>query len=149
MELVDDGDPVRALGFIAVYSAYAEQKIDELIEYFSKIDSGQPPKLINSQATEKIKYLKKFGSSLEWPNNEGNEFAILMDAAKASMDERGEYLHNRYIAIQNGKILMKPGRPNRPEQEITSAELYEFANHLFILQSNLNRSRFWLSRVSK
>lgn len=149
MSLSDDNDPVRALGFVAVYSAFAEQHIDELVAYFSLHDASQKPRLKNAQAAEKLKYLRKVSVDLEWQHDEGDRFAEVVNVALESMDKRGEYLHNRYIGLTDGKILMKPGRANRKEEEITSSQLYEFANDLFNLQSALYASGFWVRRAGK
>jgi hypothetical protein len=143
MSLIDDNDPIRALGFITVYSAYAEQCIDDLLDLLGE-DS-----LKRAQATKKIRRLKEMADLFEWANDEGERFQSLLSEAEAIFDKRGEYIHNRYIGCSNGEIIMKPGRPDRLEEKVTSGTLYEFANFVFDMSSAFNASKFWLSRAKK
>lgn len=141
MPIADDKDPVRAIGFITVYSAYAEQRLDEILDMLKE------ESLKKAQASKKILHLLKVKDSLNWSYDEGERFTELLEQAKIIFDKRGEYIHNRYIGSSDGSITMNPGRPNRPQELVTSGTLYDFANLVFDLQSSFNASKFWVSRA--
>lgn len=140
MTLVDNNDPVRALGFIVLNSAYAEMYIDEFLEKL------QITSLQNAQVSQKLRHLKKATDDLEWVNDEGKRFAQLLDEAANVFDKRGQYIHNRYIDV-DGEILMKPARPDRPEEIVTSGTLYAFADKVADMASAFLGSEFDLHRA--
>mgnify|MGYP001627815424 FL=1 len=117
--------------------------MDEVLEYLG--DDSQN----RAQAKQKIKHLRKVTAHFEWFDDEGDRFSKLLDEAEPIFDKRGQYIHNRYIGCSDGAIFMKPGRPDREQEKVTSGTLYEFANEVFDMSGSFNASKKWLGRAKK
>lgn len=134
--LNDDGDIVRGLGLVALYSAYLEEQIDNLlfmlnaVEEFTEEEQRWP-------VSRKINKAKALAAKL---NFEGRDDLLeVLDEAKTAFEERNKIVHGRIYANFDRPDTLKSGRPNTPDREIVAAELYELANHLSNLQGEVCR----------
>lgn len=134
--LNDDGDIVRGLGFVALYSAYLEEQIDNLlfmlnpVEAFTEEEQRWP-------VSRKIKKAKVVVGKF---NFEGRDDLVeILDEAKDAFEERNKIVHGRIYANFERPDTLKSGRPNTPDQEVLSAELYELANYFSDLQGEVYR----------
>ena len=57
--LADDGDIVRGLGFVALYSGYLEEAVDECIAVLQAVDPEANHRIGRQPISEKIRYCKR------------------------------------------------------------------------------------------
>lgn len=121
----DDGDIVRGLGLVSMYSAWVEEDVDDILRLLSPI---QP---FNEAVqcwpiSRKLKHAAKIV--------EGLESECLKDLPAALRDGldlfnlRNEVIHGRIFAGFDKAVYVKSGRLYTPARVVTSAELYQLAN---------------------
>ena len=123
--LEDDGDIVRGLGFVALYSAYLEEQIDNLLLLLSPIEEFSEDKQ-RWQTSRKIKQVKYVIDAIEFDGKD--ELIADLDTCKNLFEDRNKFVHGRIYGNYDRSDTLKSGRPNTPDQEIQSAELYKLAN---------------------
>jgi hypothetical protein len=127
MPLQNDGDVVRGLGFVALYSAYLEEQIDNLllmlhpVEPFPECEQRWP-------TSRKIEKAQRLVASLVFEYRD----ALLADlaASRQLLEWRNEVIHGRIYANFDRLDTLRSGRPNTPNREVESSELYNLANSL-------------------
>lgn len=127
MPLQRDEDVVRGLGFVALYAAYLEEQVDNLlfmlhpIEPFPESEQRWP----TSRKIEKAKRLVQ-GLVFEYRD------ALLadLDASKQLLDWRNEVIHGRIYANFDRPDTLKSGRLNTPDRVVKPDELYDLADNL-------------------
>ncbi len=136
MPLQNDGDVVRGLGFVALYAAYLEEQVDNLLlmlqplEPFPEAEQRWP----TSRKVEKANRLVA-GLTFEYRDALLND----LDVSKQLLDWRNEVIHGRIYANFDRPDTLKSGRPNTPDRVVEPAELYELANNLAEARSALYR----------
>lgn len=134
--LNDDGDIVRGLGFVALYSAYLEEQIDNLLFMLSPVEAFTEEEQ-RWPVSRKIKKAKVVAGKF---NFEGRDDLVeILDEAKGAFEERNKIVHGRIYANFDRPDTLKSGRPNTPDQEIVATELYELANYFSDLQGEVYR----------
>jgi hypothetical protein len=130
VELHDDGDIIKGLGFVALHSAYQEGVIDECAEALTEIDQKPPAKLHNWSAKRRAEYCIKQLKHLKGTglSDEIKELIDLLKVSQALLDKRHDVIHGRIYAKFGGPDNHKQGRPDKTKKEITAAELYALAN---------------------
>jgi len=122
----DDGDIIRGLGFVTLYSAYLEEHIDALLSLLEHIEKYGEDKQ-RWPISSKIRHAKKVLSSID--NNEFPELKPNLDICLSLFEHRNELIHGRiYSNYPRQRSILKSGRPNIPDREVDSAELYKLAN---------------------
>lgn len=137
MSMHDDGDEVRGLGFVALYTAYLEEQIDACVAALESIDPTKTQKVSSKPASVKVKYCIDVLSSLK---SEEREVERLLGAFQASLElleARNDVVHGRIYGQADGAAIRKSGRLNVPDRQVTSAELYDLANTIFGVQGFL------------
>jgi len=118
-------DVIRGLGFVALYSAYAEEQADELLKRLAPaepFDYSIQSLPISKKLRHAARAIKKLGSA-----ELDNLNAVLLNGP-ALFEKRNELGHGRFYAGRNGKPdKLKSGRANTPDREIDAEELYELA----------------------
>ena len=130
----DDGDIVRGLGFVTMHSAHLEARIDELLFHLSVIEEFSE----NEQRwpiSQKIKKAKKILATVDHPL--ASEIREDLDLCKDRFEWRNELIHGRIYSPQYHEKNLKSSRPNVPDREATSEELYALANDLVTLDSKV------------
>lgn len=119
-----DGDIVRALGFVTLYSAYAEEEVDYLLEMLSAVEPYGDSKH-RWPVSRKLKLALGIVRRLDQ--------AELQDLVQAIVngpklfDKRNELVHGRiYSDYPRPKI--KSGRQHVPERAVEASELYDLAS---------------------
>ena len=127
MALEYDGDVVRGLGFVALYSAYLEEQIDNLLVMLQVVEPF-PEDEQRWPISRRIEKAKRLVSRLQFEYRD----ALLtdLDASKRLFDFRNEIIHGRIYANFDRPDTLKSGRRNIPERVIEAAELYDLANNL-------------------
>jgi hypothetical protein len=127
LPLPKDNDVIRGLGFVALYAAYLEEQIDNLlfmlepVEPFPENEQRWP----TSQKIDKAKRLIA-DLSLEYRD------ALLgdLDGCKELLKRRNEVIHGRIYANFDRPDTLKSGRANVPDRVVEAAELYDLAENL-------------------
>lgn len=121
----DDGDIVRGLGFVSMYSAWVEEDVDDILRLLSPIQAFDE-KVQCWPISRKLKHaaqiIERLGS---------NELKELPTALRDGLDlfkARNEVVHGRIYAGFDKAVYVQSGRPNIPTRAVTSSELYQLAN---------------------
>ena len=123
--IINDGDIIRGLGFVTLYSAYLEEQIDELLSLLSVIEKFDDKKR-RWAISRKIKQAKNLIKSLNTPIFD--ELFSDLTYCKELFEKRNEVIHGRIYGNFNIPDILKSGRPNVPQRNITDSELYDIAN---------------------
>jgi hypothetical protein len=123
--LQDDGDIVRGLGFVTLYSAYLEEHIDALLSLLGPVEKFGEDKQ-RWPIRRKIKHAKRILSRID--NQEFNDLMPNLDTCLSLFEDRNELIHGRIYGNYPREHILKSGRPNIPDREINSPELYQLAN---------------------
>jgi hypothetical protein len=126
--LKDDGDIIRGLGFLTLYAAYFEEAIDDLLvklEPVKDIKDKQPWYI-----SEKIKQAKKLLKKLDKEKCE--DLINNLDICPALFKHRNKLIHGRIYGRNDRPDILKSGKPNDPDREIVSSELYQLATEFFM-----------------
>lgn len=129
--IADDGDIIRGLGFVALYSGYLEEAVDCVVE--ALISAGIPPKCHFDRApiSAKIQFCQKSIAPLLVTNEEMRELDYGLKYSAEKLERRNDLIHGRIYAQYGGADIRKSGRKGVPNREVTSKELYSLANELF------------------
>ena len=127
--LKNDGDIIRGLGFVTLYSAYLEEQIDVLLAALGPIEEFGKDKQ-RWPISRKIKHVKKALGNLD--KEKFKELMINLTSCLGLFEDRNELVHGRiYGGTFNRPDILKSGRPNIPDRKIDSAELYQLATEFF------------------
>ncbi len=134
--LQNDGDIVRGLGFVALYSAYLEEQIDNLLLMLSAVEEFTEEEQRWS-VSRKIKKAKTVASKFDFEGQD--DLVKVLDLAKDAFEKRNQIVHGRIYADFDRPDTLKSGRPNIPDREIVAAELYDLANYFSDLRCEVYR----------
>jgi hypothetical protein len=123
--LNNDGDIIKGLGFVTLYSAYMEEMIDDFLflmndkEEYNKSEQRWP-------VSRKLKKAK----SILGKGYFGNQDILISNLCLASelFEKRNEFVHGRIYSGHKRKSILRSGRPNIPDRSIEPEELYNLAN---------------------
>lgn len=147
MSLIDDGDLIRGLGFVALYAAYLEQAVDECLSVVAARDPEADRKLYRRPTSQKIEYIQQQLQRLAPLSEELARFPAILQAIGELLEERNLVIHGRVYAVPGVGDVRISGRPGVPETPATSAELYVLANDLYSARNPLlHASMFSLHR---
>lgn len=126
----DDGDIVRGLGFVTMYSALVEEVVDDILRLLSPIQAFDK-KVQRLPISLKLERAANIVEGLE--SEVLKELPIALRAGIELFEDRNEVVHGRIYAGFDKAVYVQSGRPNIPTRAVTSAELYqlakEFANY--------------------
>ena len=127
MPIKDDDDIVRGLGFVALYAAYLEEQIDNLLFVLQPIEPF-PETEQRWQTSRKIEKAKRLAATVQFQDQP----ALLanLDACRQLLDWRNELIHGRIYAGSDRPDTLKSGRPHVPDRQVEATELYALANNL-------------------
>lgn len=145
MAMPDDGDVIRAMGTVALWSAYMEEAIDDCLEQF--IDRGRAEERLRKQsAREKAKILRRLINSTPF-NEELVYLPALLDAVINRLEDRNTVIHGRLYVSPDGEMIRRSARHGEPDVPASSAELYALADGIQeLVPGLLHASRFRLGR---
>lgn len=127
MPLQRNDDVVRGLGFVALYAAYLEEQVDNLLFMLQPIEPF-PEGEQRWPTSRKIEKAKRLVCGLVFEYRD----ALLadLDASKQLLDWRNEVIHGRIYANFDRPDTLKSGRPNTPDRVVKPDELYDLADNL-------------------
>ena len=134
--LKNDGDIVRGLGFVTLYSAYLEEQVDKLLFDLGPLEDYDEQKQ-RWQISRKLKHAQQL--LLRLRSEELDELAKALDFCLGLFERRNELVHGRIYASFNRPDTLLSGRPNVPQREICAEELYQLANDFWELRSVVYR----------
>lgn len=134
--LQNDNDIVRGLGFVALYSAYLEEQIDNLLFMLGEVEkfTGEEQRW---PVSRKINKAKAIASKFNFESRD--ELIANLDVAKDAFEERNKIVHGRIYSNFDRHDTLKSGRPNTPDRAVDPAELYDLANHFDTLRGEICR----------
>ncbi len=133
MTIADNGDVIKGIGYVAIYSAYLEESIDNCIELL--ITKGLlNEELRKSQVSRKIKEFKNCLNRMPQKPSRFAEMITSLDVARDLLEHRNQLLHGRIYSTPAGDRL-ESARVGVPDREISSGEAYELANKLFDMRN--------------
>jgi len=127
MPLLRDNDVIRGLGFVALYAAYLEEQIANLIFMLEPVEPF-PEDEQRWPTSRKIDKAKRLIAKLSF----GYRDALLddLDACKELLKRRNEVVHGRIYANFDRPDTLKSGRANVPDRVVEPEELYDLAEDL-------------------
>ena len=132
--LRDDGDIVRALGFLTMNSAWVEEDVDELLRVLEPLQSFDA-KIQRWPISRKLIHAKVLVSRL--PESGIEDLAEDLEQGLDLFDRRNQIVHGRIYEGFDKVIYIQSGRADIPTQRISSAELYELAQSFDDYRSSL------------
>lgn len=121
----DDGDIVRGLGFVSMYSAWAEEDVDDILRLLSPIRVFGK-KIQCWPISRKLEHAAEIIEGME--SNILGELSVALIEGIKLFGERNEVIHGRIYAGFDKAAYVQSGRPNTPTRVVTSGELYQLAN---------------------
>jgi hypothetical protein len=129
--LNDDGDIIRACGYLAIYSGNLEGELDELYElaksYFPTLASYE-----HLRFTEKARHLRKellhatkSARRYSQLDEESRRIDAILKHCKVVAEKRNTILHSSIYNDQRCDMIKNKRKGSRP---IKSTEVYELAN---------------------
>jgi hypothetical protein len=120
-----DGDIIRGLGFVTLYSAYAEEQVDELLHKLSVLDSS-PSAWRRWPVSKKLKHALKLTQKLQ--TTQLSDLEQNLGWGLALFEKRNGVVHGRIFAGHQDRDTLKAGRQDVPDRPIQPEELYDLAN---------------------
>jgi hypothetical protein len=131
----DDGDIVRGLGFVTMYSAWVEEEVDNLLRIMSPVEPFTERVQrwnISRKLTHAAGIVRHLNSS------ELNGLPEALEIGLRLFERRNEVIHGRiYASLVDRADYVQSGRPDVPTRPITSAELYQLANDFWNYKGHL------------
>jgi hypothetical protein len=132
----NDGDIIRGLGFVSLYSAYLEEQIDNLLFLLLEVEEFEESRQ-QCTISRKIEHGKKIICGLN--TNRFDDLIDVLTHCKDLFEKRNEFVHGRIYANFDRPTTLRSGRQNVPEREIEASELYELANEFFDIRGEAYR----------
>lgn len=145
MKLRNDGDLVKALGYLVLYTAYVEEAVDECIDVFRQYFPDIDKQIARQTAKQKIKFIQTHLEANP-PSDEliQSQFPDLLKYLLSLFDARNEIIHGRiYGSLKFSEAdTLIPGRPESKERAIAAKEIYDLANEFFSMLNSLRQASY-------
>ena len=132
MQLEDDGDIVRAIGYVVIMASYLEDVIVECVEYLiclNEICEDTAKKVRNGQASSQIKFIKQQIKLLNCDETITHNRIKTLEYISSLLEQRNIAVHGRIYATRNQGDIQKLSRGNKVDK-INSDNFYSLANKL-------------------
>lgn len=131
----NDGDIIRGLGFVTLYSAYLEEQVDQLLHALTQMEEFDQKKQ-KWPISKKIEHAKGIIARL---NSELEATIEVLETCKKLFEKRNELVHGRIYSNLDRPETLRSGRPNVPERIVQPDELFELANELDEIRGEVYR----------
>lgn len=126
--LPDDGDLVRGLGYITMFSAWLEEDIDDILRQMAPVqDFGE--QIQRFPISRKLRHAADLVRLLK--SDELGDLAAGLDQVAELFEDRNEFVHGRIYANPEQGTLLQSGRQGIPTRQVTSGEAYDLANEIW------------------
>ena len=126
--VMDDGDLVRGLGFVTMYSAWLEEDVDEILRVLDAVEQFDAQRQrwpVSRKLDHAAEIVRRLGSA------ELVELPGALDHAKNLFERRNAVVHGRIYAGHNKIDYVESGRAGVATRPVDSSELYALANEFF------------------
>jgi hypothetical protein len=123
--LQSDGDIIRGLGFVTLYSAYAEEQVDELLHQLSVIGASASD-CRRWPVSKKLKHALELTQQLH--ATQLSDLEQTLSYGPTLFEKRNGVVHGRIYAGHQSTDTLRAGRPDVPDRPIEAKELYDLAN---------------------
>jgi|SRR5579862_384208 len=134
--LKDDGDIIRGVGYVAIYGAYTEEAIEDLLRMLHPV-TPFTEKEQRWPISRQIKHAIEIVKTTRFETQE--DLLRILDACLRAFEWRNEIIHGRIYGGADRSDDLKSGRPGVPDRKVESAELYELANWFSDLSGEVAR----------
>jgi len=142
-KIEDDGDIIKGLGYMTLYAAYVEGKIDELLVQLSALEEFTD-KERRWPISRKINKLEEILKDIQHKKFSFiDELLEILQQCKVDFEWRNELAHGRILSPEYHKENLKSGRQEVPDRAIDSSEIYTLVNNLADLRSALFQPRIF------
>lgn len=153
MTMNDNKDIVRAVGFVAVYGAYLEDRIAELVDMSKKVIKFKK-NIDLFPASEQAKHLLKSVqvnaiSVNDYPgkNDDVEKIIEILNTVESYLKKRHLIIHSTLKHKSGREEIIIRNRRNNIEEQIESKEVMDLANGLFDFQSEIDGLKFPMQRL--
>lgn len=153
MPINDNGDIIRAVGFVAVYGAYLEDRVAELIDITKGVITFRDNINLlsaNEQAKHLLKAItKEFENASDYLTKEQDiaQISAVLSAVEPHLKDRHVVIHSTLTSKSGGDVIIRKNRRTGIEEQVESKEVIDLANDLFSLQSQINGLKFPVGRL--
>jgi len=148
MPINDDGDIIRACGFMAIYFGNLEEELYDLFDLAlqSCPDLESKAHLGFKEKAKHIRKQLKLRFSDHWPSQYDKvRIRCVLNECMKLADQRNEILHSSIFGGQNDQAILKSRRDG--ERIITSAEVYALANKVHEYGGSVMGLKFVVERM--
>ena len=153
MTVIDNGDIVRAVGFVTIYGAYLEDRIAELIDMIKNVISLKE-NITGFSASNQVKHLltafkNAYNIAPDYltKQQELEQVVSILSAVGGHLKDRHVVIHSTLISKSGGDVIIRKNRRTDTEEQVESKEVIDLANDLFDLQSQINGLKFPIKRL--
>ncbi len=157
MPLHNDGDLIRAYGFVAIYFAYLEDVLNDRLRQAETLlpDVSDKPlnRILRSRFIDRVEVLRNVfrwavtsGPSFDRKDQELQEAEEALSACLVKAQERNDTLHSKIIPDPRTGHVIRHSR-KLGLQPVTAAEVYELANDIQAVESAVLRLQFTLNSM--
>lgn len=149
--LVDDGDIIKACGYLAIYAGNLEDELDNLYE----VAKSFCPELADYQHlrfADKARHMRKalvraYKIAPDYAQKRGEEPRVrsILQHCKVVADARNAILHSSIYSESDGRTMIKSQR--RGTRPVRSAEVYDLANKVWGMHGAVYGLTFAVTRL--
>jgi hypothetical protein len=149
--LNDDGDIIKACGFLAIYSGNLEDELDELYgiakSFCPQLSDYEHLRFADKARHMRKALLRKFKEAPTYPQKSGEEPRVraILNHCKVIANARNEIFHSSIYSEPDGRTMMKNKR--RGTRPIASGPVYKLANEVWDMHGAVYGLRFAVTRL--
>lgn len=150
--LNDDGDIIKACGYLAIYSGNLEDELDELYG----IARSLCPELADYEHlrfADKARHMRKalvraYKTAPDYAQKADEEPRVraILQHCKVVAEARNEIIHSSIYAEPDGRTMLKNNRQGTT-RAISSAEVYDLANEIWGMHGAVYGLQFAVTRL--
>ena len=130
----DNGDIIRAIGYVTYFSAHLEALIEKMVEELEPVKQYKGRR----QVSDRIKHAKKALRKLD-----ADKFDDLIGDLHTCLDifdDRNKWIHRTLFGGQGKADFLRSSDPNIPDMDAHSSEVCQLANELDSYRREMHRS---------
>jgi hypothetical protein len=150
--LSNDGDIIKACGYLAIYSGNLEDEVDELYG-IAKSFCRELAEYEHLRFADKARHLRKalvraYKTAPDYAQKteEHPRVRAILQHCKVVAEARNEIVHSSIYADRDGRTMLKNNRQGTT-RAISSAEVYDLANEIWGMHGAVYSLRFAVIRL--
>jgi hypothetical protein len=129
--LKNDGDSMRALGYVVLYCAHIEEVVDDLLQNLARCAVALPKDLSRLSAGQKIAFCREAIEPHVATNRAMENLEGALKQAARRLEERNDAIYARIYARFSDSTIRPSDRHDSRGRPIASRELYALANRAY------------------